>query len=211
MSISVREYELRAIAERYEIAKPQWELEKPFLEGPSWSWDSADVSDRLGFWGDHDEKYRMRVWSEHDAEILEAEVEQVGKLEFGRVTSGKLLLRGYTYPRGGVRTSGWDPKDSISSVILELYPHSPWNRDQLDACQDKVVIWDYGPRQRYPSVARLLLHIALWFLGIIFAGSGQSRRKDLPYLHGILVRQCSFAGGSSFQWQQKDMKWICGR
>lgn len=167
MSQSVREYELRAIAERFEIDKPQWELKKPTLEGPSWSWASANVADRLDFWGDHDEQYRTRIWTEYDAEIRDVSVERIGKLEFGRVASGRLLLRGYTYPRWDIRTSGWDPMDSISSVILGLCTQSPWNRDKSEACQDKAVIWDYRPRQRYSPVIRLLLHIALYIFRVL--------------------------------------------
>jgi len=183
---SIREYDLRSIYEQYQMDKPQWDHEKPWLEGPSWSWASAHFYDRLNFWADQDEKYSLKVWSEQDANILEVEMDRVGQNDFGRVKSGRLTLRGFTYPRWDVRTSGWDPMDSMSSMILGICPHSPWNRGNDEFSRADLVLWDYYPRQRLSSVTRLLLHIGLYLLrlftplfwqGLYYRGSGPKQAK----------------------------------
>jgi hypothetical protein len=149
-----------------QMEKPQWEHKEPLLEGPSWSWTSVNSAQRLQFPGDYEEGYSTRVWPEYEAQIMEAEVTRIGKLDFGEVQSGRLRLRGYTYPRYDSRTSSWNPVGSISWVILRLCPQSPWNRDKHKLHYDKVY-WDYVPRQKYASVLRLLLHIIFWLFNIL--------------------------------------------
>jgi len=121
-----------------QMEKPQWEYKEPSLEGPSWSWTSVRAARRLQFLGDYEEGYSTRVWPECEAQIMEAEVARVGKFYFGQVQSGRLRLRGYTYPRYDSRTSSWNPAGSISWVILRLCPQSPWNRDEHKLAYDQV-------------------------------------------------------------------------
>lgn len=183
---SIRESDYRSISEIYLIDKPQWEQEKPELEGPSWSWASANFVDRIDFWADRDEDYATRVWIEQDAEILKVGTDLVGLSEFGRVKSGRLTIRGFTYPRWDVRTSGWDQMDSLSSVIFGFCPQSPWNRIEDEMSRADLVLWDYYPRQRLSSITRALLHIGLWLIclfrplfwqGLYYSGSGPKPEK----------------------------------
>jgi hypothetical protein len=183
---SIREYDLPRISESYYIQRPQWEQEKAWLEGPSWSWASADFVDRIDFWADRDEEYAMRVWTEQDAEILEVETDCVGLSDFGSVRSGRLTIRGFTYPRWDVRTSGWDPMDFLSSWNFGFCPQSPWNRVKDDMSRADLVLWDYWPRQKLSSTTRMLLHTCLWLIclfkpvfwhGLYYSGSGPKPEK----------------------------------
>jgi len=54
------------------------------LEGPSWSWASADFEDRIDFWADRDEAYASRVWTKQDAEIMDVKTDLARQSEFGR-------------------------------------------------------------------------------------------------------------------------------
>jgi hypothetical protein len=161
MASSVREYDLQRISEPYYIQRPQWEQEKVRLGGPSWSWASADFVDRIDFWADRDEEYAVRVWTEQDAEILEVVTDCVGLSDFGRVRSGRLTIRGFTYPRWYILTSGWDPMDFLSSWDFGFCPQSPWNRVKDDTSRADLVLWDYWPRQKLSSTSGLLLPTCL--------------------------------------------------
>ncbi|KAE9375285.1 HET-domain-containing protein [Stipitochalara longipes BDJ] len=183
---SIREYDLQRISASYYMEKPQWEQEKPLLEGPSWSWASADFVDRIDFWADRDEIYAMRVWIEQDAKILDVKTNLVGQSEFGRVKSGRLTIRGFTYPRWDVRTSGWDPMDFFSSWIFGFCPQSPWNRIKHEMSGADLVLWDYWPRQKLSPITRMLHHFGLWLIclfrplfwqGLHYSGSGPKPEK----------------------------------
>jgi hypothetical protein len=87
---------------QYEIEVTQWELKEWMLEGPSWSWAAADIRDWLEFWAANTEKRLPRIWKAQDADILDVDLELFGQNPFGRVKSGRLIVRGFTYPRSDV-------------------------------------------------------------------------------------------------------------
>lgn len=168
----LREDVPRAVAERFEAEKPEWEKEKSKYTGPSWSWCSHDFTDVLDFWADHDEAYRSRIWKMQDAEIIDVSSDIVGNNPFGQVNSGELVLRGFTYPRWDVRTldEGTFQRNWAvwSSVNLGICPHSPWNRDRGsdNTCQDRAVLWDYWPRQTLSPAKRAWKHLLRWFIEV---------------------------------------------
>jgi hypothetical protein len=74
----------------------------------------------------------------------------------------------------------------MSSMILGICPHNPWNRGNDEFSRADLVLWDYYPRQRLSSVTRLLLHIGLYLLrlftplfwqGLYYRGSGPKQVK----------------------------------
>lgn len=149
---------------QYEIEVPQWELKERTLEGPSWSWAAADIRDRLEFWAANTEKRLPRIWKAQDADILDVHLELFRQNPFGRVKSGRLIVRGFTYPRSDVRTTGWDPYKIASSINAKLCPNETGNTH--DPCLDRVVLWDYVPRHRMAALAMALIHSIVWFFNV---------------------------------------------
>ncbi|CZR66282.1 uncharacterized protein PAC_16183 [Phialocephala subalpina] len=179
----LREEAPRAIAERYETETPEWEKASSKMSGPSWSWCSHDFTDILDFWADYNEDYRERFWRDQDAVIVDAKVDIVGGNPFGQVTSGELVVKGWTYPRWDVRTldeGAFQKKWQVwSSVNLGICPHSPWNRNRGSdgVCEDRAVLWDYWPRQTTSPAKRAWIHLWRWLVDIfvLFLWQGLSK------------------------------------
>jgi hypothetical protein len=161
---------------------PQWEQRHPWLEGPSWSWASAPLEDKLEFWGQSDEN---RIWKGKDAEIIDANVSLIGKNPFGRVKKGNLVVKGYTYRRWDNRVKGWNPMEpgwyGIWDAISDVTCLNSVKRELEAGPTDRVVLWDYPARHGQPFFAKrlqLLVQILLSLFAIIFF-QGRARQKQI--------------------------------